>query len=141
MYNGRYHMKKWLTIAAIVGFSGMAVFSFMAMGHASSHFDCFAKIAQGTLCPGGPLAYVNFHLNAFRIFSTAVFGASILSAILLLLAVLAVYFLKQSPPVTASFVFIGRPDFKFVTSAQKRQFYRWLSLHEKRDPRQIFWIA
>lgn len=73
------------TIILLVSFVGVAVFGFagMAMDPEHSHRTCLAANVQGALpCPeSGALAFLNFHLNAFRSFSLAVLVVLIISII------------------------------------------------------------
>lgn len=64
------------TIILLVSFIGVAVFGFVGMAMDPDHLNqtCLAANVQGALpCPeSGALAFLNFHLNAFRSFSLAV---------------------------------------------------------------------
>ncbi|MBI2452762.1 MAG: hypothetical protein HYV55_00845 [Parcubacteria group bacterium] len=71
---------------------GIAVFGVFAMGHGAEygHNGCIAKTASGQPCPknDGSLQFLTFHLDAFKSFSTAVFGQNILSLFLFVASLL-----------------------------------------------------
>src|SRR3989338_1533603 len=82
-------MNSRLSILLIVGFLGIAIFGFMGMdtsGH--GHMDCIATAIQGKVCPEtlSVIGFINFHFNAARFFSTAVFGSLVIAALAILLA-------------------------------------------------------
>lgn len=66
-------------IILLMSFIGVAVFGFVGMAMDPDHLNqtCLAANVQGALpCPeSGALAFLNFHLNAFRSFSLAVLVA------------------------------------------------------------------
>lgn len=79
---------KRLTIFICLSFIGLAVFGFIGMNHGSGHGynGCIAVMAKGVSCPEetNSLSFLNFHVNAFKSFSTAVFGGNALAALLFL---------------------------------------------------------
>lgn len=132
-------MKLAFTIFLIVGFSAMTILGFWSMGH-EGHGACLASLAQGSLCPeaGSAFAFLNFHANAFKTFSSAVFESLSLASIsiALLLLVVAMGFLTNSFSSPPSSIF--QPYFKW--RGQKppfsavQTFIGWWTLLEKRDP-------
>lgn len=86
--------KKVLTYLLLSSFFLVAVFGFAGMGHSDAPGGCIASLSRGVRCPSAvnPLSAAQFHLNAFKSFSTAIFEISaltfLLALILLLLAVL-----------------------------------------------------
>ncbi|MBI4085897.1 MAG: hypothetical protein HY433_01475 [Candidatus Liptonbacteria bacterium] len=130
-------MKPILTILLVGSFIGVAVFGFAGMhnGMEAHDGDCIAATAQGAGCSkqASPVDYAAFHLNAFKIFSSAAFSENFLSVLLPALAALLLIglgffrqFLFMPPqPILSRHKF--RNTFSFP---QKREFIRWLALHE-----------
>lgn len=132
-------MKLALTSFLIIGFIGIAVFGVFAMNHGSghSHNGCIAATVQGTDCPKeeNSLSFLNFHLDAFRSFSTATFGEYLASALLLLIALVLtvavgiIGIIHSAPPVLATNYrrrqFLESHSFPF-----QRELTHWLALHE-----------
>ncbi|MDO8557426.1 MAG: hypothetical protein Q7R98_03100 [Candidatus Jorgensenbacteria bacterium] len=83
-------MKQVFAVLIVLGFLGVAVFGFYAMHHGQ---NCIAMAAQGLIgCPltNAAASSVNFHIDAFRSFSSAVFSAeSIAISFVLILFALA----------------------------------------------------
>ena len=132
-------MRFALTSLFIISFFGLAVFGFAGMGMADEHghTDCVATAVQGAVCTEalGTVGSINFHTNAAKFFSTAVFGASA-SAILLAFFGLAFGISILSHlrilPLLAKY---RVPQFLLSPAAlPKDAINSWLSLHEKRDP-------
>src|SRR3989338_1693242 len=86
-------MKSALTTILLIGFMEIATFGLIAMNHGNAydHNGCIIAAAQGADCPNGtdPLSFVAFHLDAFKNFSTAVFGNNILSIFLAIVALIS----------------------------------------------------
>ncbi len=117
----------------ILAFISLAVFGLFGMGDMNgSHVNCIASEIQNGNCPVANtlFSFAGFHLNALKIFSSAVFGANILSLIIAL-------FLIRG--------FIGLLKFKFLIPVFAREsenltrlnllkagwkFSRWLSFRE-----------
>ncbi len=132
-------MKLALTIFLITGFIGIAVFGVFAMNHGSEHGHngCIAATAKGVDCPKeeGAISFLNFHLDAFRSFSTATFGDNIAGALLLLIALIlavaggVVASIHTAPPALA----VNYHRRQFLESYSfpfQREFTHWLALHE-----------
>ena len=127
-------MQRQLAILSLAAFIALAVFGFFAMGHAEgTHGACLGAIAQSALCPNGsPLAWAAFHLNAFRIFTTA---NLINLAILIMLAAFAwsVLWTRQFfDQLELSRAYVRQvPDRRL---AAQYSWLSWLALLERRDP-------
>lgn len=69
-------MRRTITTLITLSFIGIALFGFIAMGHAINHGlgGCIASLAQKAECPteGNVLTYISFHFSIFRSFSTAI---------------------------------------------------------------------
>ncbi len=81
-------MRKMLFLTLILAFSGTAVFGFLAMGHneLGRHNGCLAVSIFKFACSlMGQLDLANFHINAFKSFSTAIFILNLVLASLILL--------------------------------------------------------
>ncbi len=133
-YNTVKSMRFYLVSALILSFVAIAVFGFAMMGPDDGHMGCIAAMAQGTT--GCPLAFdmVTLHLNAFNMFSSAVFGQSILYLVLALSA-----FLLLSLSALFSNRFIPLPlggdlhagyYFEPLHQTFSARLSHWLSLHE-----------
>ena len=128
-------MKISLTTSLLVSFVAIAVFGILAMNleAAIGHVSCIAQTIQGAMCPesSGPFSFIDFHLSAFKSFSTAVFGGNTPALILATLFLLAAFafpppaFLKTH----SSFVtFHSQESSEPILS--KKPFIHWLALHE-----------
>lgn len=135
-------MRSLISLLLIIGFLGIAIFGFMGMGiDGHGHMDCIATAVQGKICPEafGAVGFINFHFNAARFFSTAVFGSLVLPALAVLLALALVTSILnrlRDLPLIAKYrlpQFLLAPVF-----LPKDALNYWLLLHEKRDPRFIF---
>lgn len=140
-------MRRKVVILLILSFAGVSVFGFLGMGfHEIGHdmSSCIAALQKGTGCPMslGPLGFAVFHLNAFKIFSSANIDASVLlSSVLLALMLFAAVVLKPSyfrlltvQMSTADRYFDDyRRSYEFC-APNELKFMHWLALHEKRDP-------
>jgi|SRR3989344_705487 len=121
-----------LAIVVLTGFASLAVFGFMTMMAHGNHTDCAAATAQGGACPEGEtaLAYVSFHLDALRSFTSATFGSPFLIALALILVTfgIATGILSTSlPPISSRTVnrfedFLRPPVLTRLTA--------WTALHE-----------
>ena len=131
-------MKLVLTTLLIFGLLGIAVFGVFAMNHGSGygHNGCIAATLQGVDCPKGEntLSFLTFHLGVFQSFSTAVFGQTILSFLLLgvpllLLAriVISTLYIAPGSPGPHSRL---RYFLRLSPSSFQKRILRWLALHE-----------
>ena len=132
-------MKLAFKILLVFSFVGVAVFGFAMMGDGSGHHGgCLAALAQRTDCPlaNSWFSFINFHLNAFRNFSAAVFGSlSLLNAaaiILVLVSAVALVAILGSRAAVLLFIyyFRGRQFSKKPPFLSERKFARWLAFHE-----------
>ena len=135
-------MNSWLSILLIIGFLGIAIFGFMGMGtDGHGHMDCIATAVQGKICPEtfGVAGFINFHFNAARFFSTAVFGSLALTALAVFLSFALVTLILsrlRDLPLIAKY---RLPQFLLApASLPKDALNYWLLLHEKRDPAYSF---
>ena len=132
-------MKFLLTILLISSFAGIAVFGVFGMNHGQAHDmepnNCISATAKGMDCPkeADPINFATFHLDAYRGFSLATFGESVMSALLLAfasllfisLAFFSISLFRQ--PQLAFYRYRFRDAF---SPPQKQQLIRWLALHE-----------
>ncbi|MBI1975230.1 MAG: hypothetical protein HYS57_02640 [Parcubacteria group bacterium] len=132
-------MKAILLILAVGSFIALGVFGFVAMGENDGlgHGRCVAAMARGIDCPPGSnlVDVAAFHLNAFRVFSNAVFGDYALGAFLfsfvLVLSVAVIHFLAGSVLVVpVNFLGGQRLRFSEILLPSTRALARWLALHE-----------
>lgn len=130
-------MKRASTVIIIGAFLAVAVFSVFAMNHGGEHgHGCIAAIAQGVAdCPNqaNPFAFLAFHLDAFKSFSTATVGFPLASALLVALALILVsfftLFFKDIAPASSRLARRGKQQesFEFPFCLQLNH---WLALHE-----------
>lgn len=127
-------MRLVFTSIVLASFIGLAVFGFMGMNHGNSdgHAGCLAASANGTTCPGflNILGIANFHIDAFKTFSSVPFDGSLTILFLLLLTACVGYrfLIRAVPPNAFSFLrFRSRESSKDFL---KKSFTRWLALHE-----------
>lgn len=120
----------------LLSFLGISVLSFVAMYHSNSHGDelCVTKTANGLDCPANPFAFADFHLNLFRVFSSAYFG-NFLSTYLALITFLLLGLIFNlfrpnflSADRTRHYPF--ERFFESFTPLIKSKTCYWLSLHE-----------
>lgn len=126
-------------ILLVFSFVGVAVFGFAMMGNGSGHHSgCLAALAQRTSCPltNNLFSYINFHLNAFRSFSAAVFGPlSLLNAVAIILVLVSAAALvailgRRAAARPFIYYFRGRQFLEKPPFLSERKFARWHALHE-----------
>ena len=127
-------MRFYLVLTLLISFVAVAVFGFAMMGPDDGHMGCIAAMAQGaTACPSA-FDMVMLHLNAFNMFSSAVFGQNILSLIsafnIFLSLLLFALFGSHLTPLFISGDFRTRHCFEPPRSTFGIQLNHWLSLHE-----------
>lgn len=133
-YNTIKNMRFCLISTLLLSFVAIAVFGFAMMDPNDGHMGCIAAMAQGTA--GCPTAFdmVTLHLNAFNMFSSAVFGQNVLSLILalniFLLLLLSVFFSNRSAFLPPGGNFRAGYHFEPPRPAFGIQLNHWLSLHE-----------
>ena len=122
-------VKVLFTTLLVTSFVGIAVFGAFAMNHDSGHAasGCIAATAKAANCSEEttPFALADFHISAFKSFSSAVFGGALLATLLSMLLAGLVFF---APPLLKLVQF--SPACQRFSSPQKQEFTRWLSLHE-----------
>lgn len=133
-------MKHFLAALLIGAFAAVAVFGSFLMNHEGSHGSCIAVAAHGGAdCSRdeGAWTFIAFHLDAFKSFSTAVFGHGADAALALTSAAFLLLFYVSFAKVFAR----GRIPLKeqkrsveSVRFAPTRELMRWIGLHERRDP-------
>ncbi len=141
-------MKSLFTSWLIASYIGIAVFSVFGMhtqadmnmrGHegmaTTASSNCIASMAKGVDClkEAEPIDFVNFHIDAFRGFSLAIFGENLLASLLILALLfiglgLGALFGRLSPPLlNLAYSRYGPEQFN---PRAKHQLLRWLALHE-----------
>ncbi|PIR41986.1 MAG: hypothetical protein COV30_00750 [Candidatus Yanofskybacteria bacterium CG10_big_fil_rev_8_21_14_0_10_37_15] len=79
-------MKALISILTIFTFVAIAVFGFSAMNPHMDHDPhqvCIATVANGFECPTGT-NLADFHISAFKVFSSAVFSVEIFIVLLMI---------------------------------------------------------
>jgi hypothetical protein len=128
-------MRFYLVLTLLISFVAITVFGFAMMGPDDGHMGCIAAMAQGaTNCPGA-FDMVTLHLNAFNMFSSAVFGQNILSAMILALNIFLLLLLSALFGSHLTLLFISgdfrtRRCFEPPRPTFGIQLNHWLSLHE-----------
>ena len=123
-------MKSALTVCLLLSFAVAAIFGVFAMGHsAGTHEGCIAAISQNALCPLDAISFVNFHVEFFKSFSSAVFNFDILALLSLVFALFVMLRAiardeKIVERTVIAFAYIRTP----LTAFQKK--LRWLAFHE-----------
>ena len=125
-------MKQMKIFAAILAmiFVGIAVFGFMAMNHMGEGqvHSCLASTAQAIDCAkGDALAFISFHAEAFRNFSTATFNSLVTGIVLLGVLFSGLRF--RFGPVLKIGATARITEENFSVSL-KQILTRWISLHE-----------
>ncbi|OGZ54741.1 MAG: hypothetical protein A3B25_01635 [Candidatus Ryanbacteria bacterium RIFCSPLOWO2_01_FULL_48_26] len=131
-------MKLVFTVFVMGSFFSIAVFGIFAMNHGGEHsHGCIAVAAQGVAdCPNQatPIAFLAFHLDAFKSFSTATIGTSFASPLLvafaLILAALFVLFFSAAAPAFSRLQAYRRKRHESFELPFHLQLNRWLALHE-----------
>ncbi len=127
-------MRFYLISALLISFIAIAVFGFAMMGPNDGHMGCIAAMAQGTT--GCPLAFdmVTLHLNAFNMFSSAIFGQNVLSLVLalniFLLMLVFAFFGSYLMPLLVGGDFHAGYNFESSRPTFSARLSYWLSLHE-----------
>lgn len=126
-------MRQIIAIFLIAGFLGVAVFGIWAMHPAPGHSSvCIASVAKGQPCVGEKDVFgsLNFHLNAFKSFSTGIFNGSIFAALLLsaVLTLALASIFGQTTDFAINYQ-ATRPLEQYSPHFQ-RKFIHWLALHE-----------
>ena len=121
---------KYFIVFLLISFVGLAVFGAFGLHLGMQNHDggCIAADVKGVDCPkqNSLLAYITFHLDAYKDFSLASLS-NIISVLLLALALVIFGFLLK-PPKLAFF----RARLRNFSPRERREqkFSRWLSLHE-----------
>ena len=139
-------MRRKIVMLLILSFVSISVFGFLGMGfHEIGHemSGCIAALQKGTGCPvsSSPLGFAVFHLNAFKIFSSANMDTLVLLSSMFLALMLFVtvvlkplnFRLLTVQTLTVDRYFNDyRRSYEFCTPNELK-FMHWLALHEKRD--------
>lgn len=133
-------MRTSFVILVILGFVGIAVFGFAAMGHSGSHSGgCIAMAANGAKSPCpllDPFGFVNFHIDIFQSFSSATIGTFYYAAFVIALTSILALIGRSSIAVSKSGVIFSRilPLQKIIFAEHffiaKRKINSWISFHE-----------
>lgn len=128
----------------LASFLGIAVFSFTAVAcfgfdcmH-QTHNWCIAAGASARPCPENTnlLTLMNFHINALKGFSTAVFGEplGIFTMIVSFAALAGLIIFTNTAAGFLQIPVLDKTDrWRRMSGLPARKFMRWLSLHQKRD--------
>ena len=136
--------KNSFTIFITVTFIGMAVFGFLAMGdHGPEHNlgGCIAALRGETNCSalGGLVSFASFHLNAFKVFSSANFSATTAMGLMLFLIALSASAILAER--LFSFEIFRRKQVAISAYSYDSDFYKsletsfrsWFAMREMRD--------
>ena len=132
-------MKSLVVIFLIFSFAAAAIFSLLAMNHGLDHAagagGCFGALTQKIDCQKviDPLVFFNFHLNAFRSFSTAVFGQNLPSLLWLIVLFLIGWLwllIKPVGPNAVNFHPLLKTSPESAVSVPLSPLRRWLARHE-----------
>lgn len=125
-------MKVLLISLLILSFLGISALSFTAMYHGDEL--CVTKTAAGLDCPANPFAFADFHLNLFKVFSSAHLGNffSVYLALItfLLFGLIFDFFGHNSLKVGRVDLFRSGRFFESFTPLVESKTSYWLSLHE-----------
>ena len=128
------NMKTAISFFIILSFAGVAIFGFMAMNSHST--GCIAETAsgRGMPCPSHDAAgFLEFHLNAFKAFSLAIFEKSVINVLdVLIVLFVGVAFItrRKFVPVFERTFYAFRKRIREQISFYKEQFIHWLCLFE-----------
>lgn len=120
-------------ILILIIFVSVALFSFSIMGHEESgRGNCLAATLQGFVCSGNNvIAFASFHLEALKVFSSALVGQILASVLaLIMFMAFALYFSGKTLIPDKSFHFYVFRDFSSANFPIKKQLLHWLSIHE-----------
>lgn len=131
-------MKSVFTAVVIGSFLSIAIFGVFAMNHGGEHnHGCIAATAQGVAdCPNqaNPFAFLTFHFDAFKSFSTATVGSPLTSALLISLALIFISFLalffRDTAQVFSRLQAHQRKRQESFGFPFRLQLNHWLALHE-----------
>lgn len=131
-------MKSLFAILTIIGFLGIAVFGIFGMNHGTIHSlnGCIAASVQSMNCSiyEKAFSFLTFHFEFFKGFSTAVFGKNFNAALLIAAAFLSAVGLLVSSSLKKALAdapfFTGANSSNSIALPIKRQFVRWLAIHE-----------
>ena len=118
----------------LMGFVGVAGFSFLAMNHeeADGHNGCIAATANDMTCPMvlGAFESAIFHIDTFKSFSLAVVGSGVAILFVLIFAAIASRSLFANRAIFADrYSFLHRRAF-YVPKLFEKSLAHWLALHE-----------
>ena len=137
-------MNRGLTLFVILSFTGLAVFGFLGMGfHDAEHSmnGCIAALQRETSClaMSGSFEFAVFHLNAFKIFSSAGSEVSVFfNAMLAVFALFLFYFFGPSKYKLPSVLSLAKDSDEYRRSLgffipKEQKLISWLALHRVRD--------
>jgi len=120
-------MNKVFGAMLVFSFITLAAFGFSLMNHGESHTGCIAAEAQSGDCPknNNPAAFVAFHLDAFKKFSSAIFSI-FLPLLFIAFGFISPQFALGNFPSLFSHYGFSEANTIFT----KKKLNRWLALHE-----------
>lgn len=136
-------MKNLFIVFIVSSFIGIVVFGFLAMGeHGPGHSlnGCIAALQEEINCPvfEGLVSFASFHLNAFKVFSSANLIATATILLFFLAALIFLTTLVKQPfdfgllKHKSSAALTYSSDYGFCMSSEV-DLKSWLALHEMRD--------
>lgn len=140
-------MRSILATILTISFVAVAIFGFVAINPngGRSFNGCIAAASHGGSCPGeeSPLNIFDFHINAFKSFSTAVFDLLILGFVVFVAAPFVLKALQEIYRASLKQVLIDnryklRHKECLNSTSLIRKLFRWLAIHELRDPETSF---
>lgn len=128
-------MKYFTSLLLVASFVGIAVFGFALIDHdmQSPNNDCVASALDGTECPMNIVAMTLHHVSAIQILTTTTVPSIgnwflLLAFASLVFIGLSLFFHYQFNPPRLVF-YRYRSKYSFYPP-QKREYLRWLALHE-----------
>ena len=143
-------LKSLSVILLTISVFGVALFGFTMMEHVAGHEvgGCVASVGRVAPCPeeagSVPADFLSFHLEVLKIFAASPDFLSVITALLLMLVLVALVRLKFL--WCGSILSIGRLMAAGYTNVEQSvtpleaNLRQWLALHEKRDPVAALWV-
>lgn len=127
-------MKSAFATFIVIAFIAVAVFGIFVMNLEASegHVSCLASTVKGAFCPesAGPLAFIDFHLSAFKSFSSAVFGPAVLVVLLIALVIVIPGIGKAQVFAPGLSTIFSDSRLALEPLLSERRHRHWLALHE-----------
>jgi len=128
-------LKSLSVILLTISVFGVALFGFTMMEHVAGHEEEAGSV---------PADFLSFHLEVLKIFAASPDFLSVITALLLMLVLVALVRLKFL--WRGSILSIGRLMAAGYTNVEQSvtpleaNLRQWLALHEKRDPVAALWV-